>query len=103
MFTDINQTVHAHHTGQNGYMEAKGTAKFNDLDAAGTIPCLLNRVDNFQITAVGPVATDEALYLDEAANFAAGMVTPVGGVLNVGRTGAAKTNDLIVAFRYTGY
>jgi hypothetical protein len=92
------------HAGQNGYHEVSGVAVFSTTDASGELPCRFNRVEDFSYTWIGAPATDEQIYLDEAAQLKSGVVVrPATGTLTVARTGAAKTSDLAFFFRYRGF
>ena len=101
--SSIKQKIRRIH-GQNGHTRIDFVAQFNLLEANGDIDCLLPRVEGYQINTIGPAATDEQVYLDEAAAFADGVVKrPADGKLTFTRTGAAKTNNLIVCGSYWGY
>jgi hypothetical protein len=91
---------------QNGYTEVNGIAQFNAQDASGELNCLLQNVEDFVAFPIGPVAADESIYLDEAAQVNADSLMisrPASKTVTVTRTGAAKTAGLYFAFRYRGY
>ena len=92
--------------GQAGCTYVEGIGQFNAQDASGSIDCVLQVVEGFQAFPIGPVATDESLYLDNAADVVAASLTikrPASGSLTLTRTGAVKTAGLMFAFRYWGY
>lgn len=90
--------------GQAGYLEISGVFQFNAADANGLLDCRIQNVEEITLTPIGPVAADESLYVDNAADVVGGMIKrPAGGQLTIARTGAAKTAGLLVAYRYRGY
>lgn len=104
----VTQTIRQLDSGQNGYSEVSGIAQFSTTDASGDILCPLRVIEEVSITPIGPVATDETIYLDEAAQINTALpklkiVRKAAKTLTVTRTGAAKTNGLMFAFRFRGY
>ena len=91
------------HVSGDPHLHVRGLAAFTTTAANGDLDCAHKSLQSIQLQPIGAVASDEPLYVDEAAAVADGMLTrPSAGTLTIARTGAAKTSGLVFSFEYTG-
>lgn len=83
-----------------GHYLCSGVAVFSTTDASGDIEGQGKFIRDFVAFPLAAVATDESLYLSGASVVDGFIVRPASGLLTVARTGAAKTNNLPIAFQY---
>ncbi len=89
---------------EGGFRLIQFCARFSTTDASGDVDCMLGTIYGYTIHSIGPLATDEQLYLDELSSWGDGTLRrPADGRLTFTRTGAAKTSGLWVVGSYWGY
>jgi hypothetical protein len=80
----------------DGFKIIQGRAKFDGTEASGTLPVQAHQIDSVQLTPCTQPAADETVFCTELNSATrAPVVVPANGRITIGRTGAAKTADLV--------